>query len=83
MCPAFLSDLWMLLSELFSNRRGFPAKGSLYVCFAPRFTDANKSVSLQHVVMVGGFSASNWLVNQVKEQLEPIGYSVYRSENYQ
>ena len=73
----------MPLSELFLNKLGSPAKGSQYVCFAPRLTDVNESVSLQHVVMVGGFSASNWLVNQVKEQLEPIGYSVYRSENYQ
>ena len=35
----------------------------------------------QHVVLVGGFSASDWLFSKVYESLTPLGLNVVRPEN--
>ena len=36
----------------------------------------------QHVVLVGGFAASDWLFSNVCELLTPLGLNVVRPENY-
>jgi len=42
--------------------------------------NAHKKVS--HVVLVGGFSASDWLFTQVHQALAPLGLNVVRPENH-
>jgi hypothetical protein len=37
---------------------------------------------VQHVVLVGGFSASDWLVTKVSQVLSPKGLNVVHPENY-
>ena len=37
---------------------------------------------LQHVVLAGGFAASDWLFNKVHEKLLPHGLNTIRPENY-
>jgi len=41
---------------------------------------AHKSIS--HIVLVGGFAASDWLYNNVQTQLETQGLSVIRPDNH-
>ena len=36
----------------------------------------------QHVVLVGGFAASDWLFNKVHEALTPLGLNVLRPESH-
>ncbi|KAJ3530024.1 hypothetical protein NMY22_g8745 [Coprinellus aureogranulatus] len=38
--------------------------------------------SIKHVVLVGGFSASDWLLAKVEEALAPKGLNVLRPENH-
>ncbi|EFI28249.1 hypothetical protein CC1G_14274 [Coprinopsis cinerea okayama7 len=38
--------------------------------------------NVKHVVLVGGFSASNWLWEKVSESLKPLGVEVFRPQNY-
>jgi len=45
-----------------------------------QMADAHKMIS--HVVLVGGFAASDWLFNQVHEALAPFGLNVVRPENH-
>jgi hypothetical protein len=35
----------------------------------------------QHVVLVGGFAASDWLFNKVYQSLTPLGLNIVRPEN--
>ena len=35
----------------------------------------------QHVVLVGGFAASDWLFTKVYELLTPLGLNIFRPEN--
>ncbi|TFK20843.1 hypothetical protein FA15DRAFT_624853 [Coprinopsis marcescibilis] len=37
---------------------------------------------ISHVVLVGGFAASDWLFHKVQEALKPQGYNVVRPENH-
>jgi hypothetical protein len=37
---------------------------------------------IQHVVLVGGFAASDWLFENVQSSLAPSGLNVLRPENY-
>ena len=37
---------------------------------------------LQHVVLVGGFAASDWLFSKVYESLTPLGINIVRPENH-
>ena len=37
---------------------------------------------MQHIVLVGGFSASDWVYNQVSEALEPFGMHIIRPDNH-
>ncbi|KAF8161579.1 hypothetical protein B0H34DRAFT_701592 [Crassisporium funariophilum] len=41
---------------------------------------AHKSIS--HVVLVGGFAASDWLYNKVHSSLSPLGLNILRPENH-
>jgi len=41
---------------------------------------AHKTIS--HVVLVGGFAASDWLFNKVHDVLTPIGLNIVRPENH-
>ena len=43
---------------------------------------ANHFLYFQHVVLVGGFAASNWLFSKVHELLTPVGLNVVRPENH-
>jgi hypothetical protein len=36
----------------------------------------------QHVVLVGGFAASDWLFNKVHEALTPLGLNILRPESH-
>ena len=36
----------------------------------------------QHVVLVGGFAASDWIFFKVHELLTPLGINIVRAENY-
>ena len=36
----------------------------------------------QHVVLVGGFAASDWLYSKVHELLTPHGLNIFRPENH-
>ena len=36
----------------------------------------------QHVVLVGGFAASDWLFSKVYELLTPLGLNIVRPENH-
>ena len=36
----------------------------------------------QHVVLVGGFAASDWLFNKVHDALSPLGLNILRPENH-
>jgi len=38
--------------------------------------------ALQHVVLVGGFAANDWLFNKVRERLFPRGLNIIRPENH-
>ncbi|RXW14410.1 hypothetical protein EST38_g11445 [Candolleomyces aberdarensis] len=44
--------------------------------------DANTQKPIKHVVLVGGFSASDWLVSKVNQALSPKGLNVIHPENY-
>jgi tRNA A37 threonylcarbamoyltransferase TsaD len=37
---------------------------------------------LQHVILVGGFSASDWLLEKVDEALRPLGLNVIRPDSH-
>ena len=36
----------------------------------------------QHVVLVGGFAASDWLFNEVHKELTSLGINILRPENH-
>ena len=36
----------------------------------------------QHVILVGGFAASDWLFTRVHELLTPLGLNIVRPENH-
>ena len=38
--------------------------------------------AIQHVVLVGGFAASDWLFENLQSSLAPAGLNVLRPENY-
>jgi len=40
------------------------------------------NVGFQHVVLVGGFAASDWLFNEVHQQLLPHGLNIVRPQNH-
>ena len=41
----------------------------------------NHVLYFQHVVLVGGFAASDWLYSKVQELLSPLGLNIVRPEN--
>ncbi|KAJ2928235.1 hypothetical protein H1R20_g8854, partial [Candolleomyces eurysporus] len=43
---------------------------------------ANTRKPIKHVVLVGGFSASDWLVSKVNQALSPKGLNIIHPENY-
>ena len=42
----------------------------------------NNLFCFQHVVLVGGFAASDWLFSKVYELLSPLGLNIVRPENH-
>lgn len=36
----------------------------------------------QHIVLVGGFSSSDWLYSQVSDALTPLGLQIIRPDNH-
>ena len=42
----------------------------------------NHLLYFQHVVLVGGFAASDWLFTKVHEMLTPLGLNIIRPENH-
>ena len=48
--------------------------------FTYRFPD--HLLYFQHVVLVGGFAASDWLFSKVYESLSPLGLNIVRPENH-
>jgi hypothetical protein len=53
---------------------------SFYLSFIKnRYSD--HLLYFQHVVLVGGFAASDWLFSNVYELLTPLGLNVVRPEN--
>jgi len=38
--------------------------------------------TFQHVILVGGFAASDWLFNKVRDKLIPHGLNIIRPENH-
>ena len=54
---------------------------SFYTSFLKdRFPD--HLLYFQHVVLVGGFAASDWLFTKVYEILTPLGLNIVRPENH-
>jgi hypothetical protein len=58
-----------------------PVSVSLYVPFF-KYRFSNYLPYFQHVVLVGGFAASDWLFSKVNELLTPLGLNILRPENY-
>ena len=54
---------------------------SLYVSFFI-YWFPNHLLYFQHVVLVGGFAASDWLFSEVYELLAPLGLKIFRPENH-
>ena len=54
---------------------------SLYVSFF-KYRFPNHLLYFQHVVLVGGFAASDWLFSKVYELLTPLGLNIVRPENH-
>jgi tRNA A37 threonylcarbamoyltransferase TsaD len=56
---------------------------SIYTSFIKyRFPYISHLPNFQHVVLVGGFAANDWLFNQVQELLTPTGLNIVRPENH-
>lgn len=53
-------------------------------CIVNAVTEQRKSAhkGISHVVLVGGFSASDWLFEKVHEALKPVGLTVIRPANH-
>ena len=47
-----------------------------------KFRFLNHLLHFQHVVLVGGFAASDWLFTKVYELLTPLGLNIVRPENH-
>ena len=47
-----------------------------------KYRSPNHLLYFQHVVLVGGFSASDWLFSEVYELLTPLGLNIIRPENH-
>jgi hypothetical protein len=54
---------------------------SLYTSFFT-YRFPNHPLYFQHVVLVGGFAASDWLFTKVYETLTPLGLNIVRPENH-
>ena len=54
---------------------------SLYTSFY-KYRFPNHHLYFQHVVLVGGFAASDWLFSKVHELLTPLGLNIVRPENH-
>ena len=37
-------------------------------------------INVQHVVLAGGFAASNWLLSEVQRSLEPFRLNIFRPD---
>ena len=56
---------------------------SLYTTiFKYRVPIGNLLLYFQHVILVGGFAASDWLFTELNESLTPLGLNVVRPGNY-
>jgi len=53
-------------------------------CIVKAVLDQRKSAhkTISHVVLVGGFAASDWLFNKIHEALTPLGLNILRPENH-
>ena len=61
------------------------AHKTISVSFHPSFFEYRFPTQLshfQHVVLVGGFAASDWLFSKVHELLTPSGLNIVRPENH-
>ena len=58
-----------------------PISVSLYSSFF-RYWFSNHLLYFQHVVLVGGFAASDWLLSKVHEFITPLGLNIVRPENH-
>ena len=47
-----------------------------------KYRFANHLLYFQHVVLVGGFAASDWLFSKVHELLTPHGLNIVRPKNH-
>ena len=47
-----------------------------------RYRFTNHLLCFQHVVLVGGFAANDWLFAEVFERLTPLGLNIIRPENH-
>ena len=54
---------------------------SVYVSFF-KYGFPNHLLCFQHVVLVGGFAASDWLFSEIYELLTPLGLKIFRPENH-
>jgi hypothetical protein len=54
---------------------------SFYASFF-KYRFPNHLLYFQHVVLVGGFAASDWLFSKVHEILTPLGLTIVRPENH-
>ena len=84
MLPNSFNRLLIALSKQSLNKRTVHIKRSQSV-FTPYYLNivfANHILYFQHVVLVGGFAASDWLFSKVYELLTPVGLNVVRPENH-
>ena len=55
---------------------------SLVTCYSLNIGFQTIFFIFQHVVLVGGFAASDWLFSRVYELLTPLGLNIVRPENH-
>ena len=85
MLPNSFNRLLIALSKQFLNKRTVHIKRfqSVFTRYYLNIFFANTFfVYFQHVVLVGGFAASDWLFSKVYELLTPVGLNVVRPENH-
>jgi len=77
-CNIRFGQLKMLGSDVAEFFR--PSVDCIVKAVLEQKSSAHKPIS--HVVLVGGFAASDWLFSRVQDLLTPVGLNVVRPENY-
>ena len=71
-----------MLSKQSLNKRTVHIKRFRSVIMCRSLNIVFQTLYFQHVVLVGGFAASDWLFSRVYEFLTPLGLNIVRPENH-